>query len=67
MADHPGLTPQEEEVMNHLKDAWNAFVELPHPIPIEGEEFTRHIHQAQYMIGARMAARVDPQIWTPRG
>lgn len=61
------LTVKEKEVLDHLVKAWNAFVGLTHLHPSETVEMERAIHQAQYIIAARVAARVDPDIWSPRG
>ncbi len=61
MDDNLGLTEKEKECLNHLKDAWNLFVNL------EGEanfhEFIQGIHICQQVIALRVAKRVNPEVW----
>jgi len=61
------LTSKEKEVIDHLASAWNAFMKLEHTHPSEVPEMQRAIHSAQYLIGARVAARCNPEIWARRG
>lgn len=63
----PGLTKGEHEVLMHLSAAWNAFCKLDHLHPSEVPEMQDAIHTAQYLIGVRVAARANPEMWTPRG
>ena len=61
------ITKKEKEILDHLANAWNTFVSLEHRHPSEVVEMERAIHQAQYLIAARVASRVDPHVWAPRG
>ena len=58
------LTHDEREVINHLADAWNAFIELPRMKESDMGEFKQAIHGAQLLIAARVARRVDPDVWS---
>lgn len=56
------LSSQERIVIDHLVEAWNAFVELPVLHPSDREEFMRAIHQAQLLV---MARPVQAQLRAP--
>ena len=54
------LTPQELNVINLLRDAWNAFSKLDGHHPSDCNEFVRHINANQNSVMARLAARLHP-------
>lgn len=51
------VTPEEQEVVSLLGEAWNAFLKLPKEHPDEHSEFRHAIHTAQNMILARSGTR----------
>lgn len=59
-----GLTQKEKEILSCLSEAWNKFTALECYHEDESSEFRYKIHEAQYMIARRVAARVNPEIWT---
>ncbi len=65
--NNAGLTDKEKEVLDYIGKAWSAFMKLEHVHPSELPEMCKVIHSAQYLIAARVAARVNPEIWSPRG
>lgn len=58
-----GLTPEEELVLMSLVSAWKRFVALSEGHPDDVNEFRTAIHAAQCIIAARVAKRVNPEIW----
>jgi len=54
---------KEKEVLRHLVNAWNDFIELPEMHPSDKEEFQHCLHQLQYLIGIREIRRLHPEIW----
>lgn len=58
-------TPGEQEVLDHLVAAWNAWIKLQHEHPQASGEFCQAIHTCQYLTGMRQIARID-KTWTPR-
>lgn len=54
------LTPEENEVLLTLTDAWNKFVALPELHPVDNHEFMHAIHAAQTIIVARLYLRSLP-------
>lgn len=52
------LLPKEQEVLNHLAAAWNAFTELGQAHADQDAEFCHGIHALQYQIMARPTRRV---------
>jgi len=60
---HRGLTDEEKEVLNHLKEAWAKFVALENHIPHDLTEFNYAIHMAQQKLAMRVARRVDSDVW----
>ena len=59
-----GLTADEQAVLRHLADAFNAFVALVGKHPDDDAEFRKEIEDAQKCLALRVARRVDPHIWT---
>lgn len=57
------LTEEEKEVLDHLRNAWNKFVKLDAKHPDHNNEFRDAINKLQYIIGVRVAQRVNPEIW----
>ena len=57
------MNNKEREILEHLKDAWNLFVELNEKHPMDNEEFCKAIHDAQKMIALRVARKVNPEVW----
>jgi hypothetical protein len=58
------LTFEEKECLRLLSEAWKAFSDLGQKHPSDNPEFCNAIHDAQKLIGIRVARRVDPDIWT---
>lgn len=57
------LTPREREVLDHLTSAWNTYLLLPKGHPDEVIDLRGAIHAAQRIVAARVARRVEPDIW----
>lgn len=57
------LTDKEQEVLNHLADAWNKFCELENIPARDADMFMDAINTAQARIAMRVARRVDPGVW----
>lgn len=57
------LTQDEFDILNHLASAWNAFVSLSAKHPDHNNEFRDAINRCQYIIGTRVAQRVNPEAW----
>lgn len=57
------VTPNEREVIDHLVNAWNAFVALPVEHPDDVSEFRRSLHHLQALILMRSGRRTmnDPK------
>lgn len=66
-ASRQKLHEDENLVLNYLAAAWNAFARLPEGHPDNNLEFRQSIHRCQYIIGTRVAARVNPEIWVNHG
>lgn len=47
------MTTEEQTVVNYLKDAWNAFLELPVKHPDDLHDFRKAIHDAQRIVMCR--------------
>lgn len=58
-----GLTPDEELVMDHLIDAWQAYLKLPKQHPNDIQEFAARLHDLQARIAIRIVRRDYPQYW----
>ncbi len=59
-------TPEEQAVLSHLANAWNAFVVLERTDPGHPDnltEFKDGIHRCQSVLAHRLAVRVDPEVW----
>lgn len=56
-----GLTLDEIEVLNHLANAWNAFLCLEHKTH-DYNEFRESIHICQNIVMSRVATRTNPEI-----
>lgn len=52
-----GLTSDEDDVLNALAAAWNAFLRLPIEHPDQQTEFRQAIHAIQSQILARPTRR----------
>lgn len=57
------LTPQEEELLRKLGEAFNLYSNLDKRSEADNEEFTDAIHRAQQLIALRVARRVNPEVW----
>lgn len=57
------LRRSEIAVLNHLKEAWNEFLELEDGNHLDTLAFRDAIHVCQTTIALRVARRVDPKIW----
>jgi hypothetical protein len=60
----PNLNYEEKAVLWHLKEAWEIFSRLANKHPDDNDEFRHGIHALQYLIGKRVAVRVDRNVWT---
>jgi hypothetical protein len=58
-------TNDEDDVLKHLRKAWNAWNRMEHKHPDSIGEFRHAIHTCQYLVGMRQISRVDKS-WEPR-
>ena len=60
------MTPEEKQVIDNLANAWNTFIELPDSEagPNDWADFRHAVDTCHYIIGTRVARRVDPELWT---
>lgn len=59
-----GLTIDELQILQNLKDAWDNFVKLDPKMDADfTREFNDGIHRCQQIIALRVAQRVDPLVW----
>ncbi len=63
MITNKTLTKQEKRVLIHLTDAWNEFIKLDTQHPEELKDFADGVHKCQYLIGMRIARRVESKIF----
>ena len=57
------MTFKEKEILNHLIKAWNIFNKLDRQHPDELRDFCDGIHRCQYLIGMRIARKIEPKIF----
>ena len=57
------MTEKEQEVMDHLTAAWNAFMELEQQHPQHQTDFMNGIHQCQYILSHRVVQRDHPAVF----
>lgn len=60
----PRLTAEENRCLVKLSEAWNIFQALDGKCSGDNDEFARAVHQAQALVGLRVARRADPKVWT---
>jgi hypothetical protein len=63
MTNTHGLTPEEQQVIHHLVEAYNLFVDLPDKHVSDDAEFSRYIHILQRHVMGRLARRTHPEIF----
>jgi len=56
-----GLTLPEGIIMDHLVEAWNAFIMLSKQHPSEVDDFADGIHKCQRMLMMRILRRDYPE------
>lgn len=56
------LTLDEIECLNHLSNAWNAFMCLG-PSLMDQNDFMKSLHDCQRIIASRLASRSNPEVW----
>jgi len=57
------LTPQEEELLKKLGEAFSLYSSLDKRSDSDNKEFTDAIHRAQQLVALRVARRVNPEVW----
>lgn len=57
IVDRLTLTPDEQRVLDHLRNAWNAFLDLPVEHADDTTEFRQQIHAAQDKVFSRPGRR----------
>lgn len=62
-----GLTPLENEVMEHIKRAVEIFATLPSTHLDEENDFVDAIHKLQSIVGMRVLRRDYPNYWLNKG
>jgi hypothetical protein len=60
------MTAREQEILEHLVQAWNKFSGLQQSHPMDLTEFTSAINVCQQKIGMRVLRRQYPHIWPDR-
>lgn len=59
-----GLTPEEQQVMDALVEAWNRFKAIDEFISLdEQRDFNQAIHAAQQVLMGRIVRRLYPEYW----
>lgn len=58
-SDKP-FTPEEEEVMQHLVDAWNKYIQLPGNTANGKKDFCDGIHNLQRILSMHTMRRLYP-------
>ncbi|QKV20278.1 hypothetical protein [Oricola thermophila] len=58
------ITAREQDVLDHLSSAWNAFLQLPPVHREETDEFRHKLHDLQRMVLARPIT-FDPEYTQP--
>jgi len=61
MITNKNLTKQEKRILIHLTNAWNEFIKLDTQHPSELTDFADGLHKCQYLIGMRIARRIEPK------
>jgi len=57
------LTPEEEELLKKLGEAFSLYCSLDKRSEADNKEFTDAIHRAQQLVALRVARRVNPEVW----
>jgi hypothetical protein len=57
------LTLEEDNILHHLKCAYEVFRRLPDKHPSDMPEFVLSVHRLQNLVAFRVARRVDPDTW----
>lgn len=58
-----GMTLAEEDALKKSAALWDAMVSLDDKHPDDDLEVRLAIHRIQAIVGARIARRVNPEIW----
>ncbi|KKM03556.1 hypothetical protein LCGC14_1773210 [marine sediment metagenome] len=58
------LTEAERAILTALGEVWNDYCKLPDRRHANDRDFIRSIHEAQRIVGIRVARRVDPDFWS---
>ena len=58
-----GLTEAENKVLDHLSDAWNAWLQLPDRIQESETAIRRAVDVINSEVAFRVARRVNPEVW----
>jgi hypothetical protein len=59
--EYLAMTPEEQRVLDHLAQAWNAYLALPVVHTDDMAEFRQAIHAAQNIVLARPSVRSSRQ------
>ena len=62
-SEESGLTTKEQECMDHLLAAYNAFLELKTEHPDDLSVFVDALHRLQDLLAVRIARRLFPGYW----
>lgn len=57
------FTEKENDILNHLVEAHNLFIELEETHPTESMEWATAIHGAQNVLSNRILRRIFPKIY----
>lgn len=63
MSDFQKLSDEEKQIIHHLSEAYNLFVNLPNKHVSDDEEFARYIHILQRHVMSRLTRRSDPEMF----
>jgi hypothetical protein len=59
------MTDAEKEVMSKLVEFWNAYVKLPQDnSSSHSSTVCNAVHMIQGVLAMRVAARVNPEVWS---
>jgi hypothetical protein len=57
------LTPEEEELLKKLGEAYTLYIALEKRSEADNKEFVDAIHRAQQLVALRVARRANPEVW----
>lgn len=60
---YPTKEELQKEALDHLSQAWNAFVRIQQVHSDDVPDFRRAIHECQRIIATQKMREIDPETW----